>query len=454
MRMIGQIILLFCMSGFISTIYGDADTVRQGLDRLLEQVQELRRNDSQLDQQREQKFLKSRDQQVQLLDQAEKEQQRLQAESERFEKIFHDNEIDLQSLETVYRQRVGNLVELSGVMRQSAEHLYSKLDTSFIGLHVGDWRDQLAVIKNSRGLPAVEDIERLWELFLRQILVQSQQLRFDAEVIYADGRSKQHEVVNIGPFTAIAEGQFLSYLPESRRFVMLDRQPASRYLKAAQSYTDQTGGIVSVPLDPSRGVLLSLLISSPTIAERIEQGGLVAYLILVIGIIGVLLSAARIFSLSRAARAIKIQAADPAHNSDNPLGRIFSVYRDNINAGLETLELKLDEKIIGEATRFDRGISILKVFAIIAPMLGLLGTVTGMIETFQSITLFGTGDPKLMSSGISQALVTTALGLIVAIPIMLLHTYISTESRNLKEILEEQSVGLMAEYARIKDTEK
>ena len=87
------------------------------------------------------------------------------------------------------------------------------------------------------------------------------------------------------------------------------------------------------------------------------------------------------------------------------------------------------------------------MFANTATLLGLLGTVTGMIATFQSITLFGTGDPKLMAGGISQALITTVLGLIAAIPLLLLHNFVATRSKDLVQILEERSAGMVASRA-------
>jgi biopolymer transport protein ExbB len=133
--------------------------------------------------------------------------------------------------------------------------------------------------------------------------------------------------------------------------------------------------------------------------------------------------------------------------ADNPLGRVLRVYEENQSADVEKLGLKLDEAILKETPALERGIMLLKVLSVVAPLLGLLGTVTGMIKTFQAITLFGTGDPKLMAGGISEALVTTVLGLVTAIPLLLLHSVVSTRSKNLVQVLDEQSVGLVAERA-------
>jgi biopolymer transport protein ExbB len=131
----------------------------------------------------------------------------------------------------------------------------------------------------------------------------------------------------------------------------------------------------------------------------------------------------------------------------NPLGRVLAVYHQNRGIDTETLELKLDEAILKDTPALQRGLVTIRVLAVIAPMLGLLGTVTGLIETFQSITLFGTGDPRLMAGGISQALVTTVLGLGAAIPLILMHSALNTRSKRLLAVLEEQSAGLIARHA-------
>ena len=440
------------MSG--SAVYANTELNDKTLRELLEQVRQLRRDDEQANWQRERQFTESRDQQQKLLEQARQENRELEKRSETLETGFQSNEVELQSLETIYKQRVGSLIELSGVMRRAAGQLHSQLSDTFLSLQIEQWDQKLMALKSNSGLPTVEEIEMLWDLFLQYLVVQAKGFRLNTDIIYADGDSREHEIVSVGGFTAFAEGRFLSYLPETRKFVMLDRQPAAHYLSAADDFINHDSSeasVIPVPIDPSRGVLLSLLVSSPTLLDRLHQGGLIAYIILIIAVIGVLLSVERIVVLGRVTRAVRTQARNPDQVGNNPLGRVFSTYKNCINLSVETLELKLEEAIIGELPKLNRGLATLKVFAVIAPLLGLLGTVTGMIETFQAITLFGTGDPKLMSSGISQALVTTALGLMVAIPIILFHVYLGIKSRSIREVLEEQSAGLMAEYAHARE---
>ena len=200
-------------------------------------------------------------------------------------------------------------------------------------------------------------------------------------------------------------------------------------------------------VDPSRGQLLSLLIQAPGLGERIQQGGYVGYTIIGMGVIGLLIAVWRLVFLQGAGRRIRAQLQNSRANGDNALGRIMAVYEQHQTGNLEALALKLDEAIMRESPILERYQNILKVFAAVAPLLGLLGTVVGMIITFQQLTLFGTGDPKLMAGGISQALITTVLGLIVAIPLVLLHSVVSSSSQGLVEILEEQSAGLIARRA-------
>ena len=133
--------------------------------------------------------------------------------------------------------------------------------------------------------------------------------------------------------------------------------------------------------------------------------------------------------------------------TNNPLGRVLKAAEDNQGADTESLELKLDEAILKESPKINSGLSLLKIIAMVAPLLGLLGTVTGMIIVFQAITIYGAGDPKAMAGGISSALVTTVLGLVVAIPTLLLHTLLSGKAKKLLHILEEQSAGIIAERA-------
>jgi len=271
--------------------------------------------------------------------------------------------------------------------------------------------------------------------------------RFDSEVILPGGSISDAEIVRVGVFNAITEDYFLKFIPETQSLQVLARQPAGRFRSMANDLFDLEEGFTAMAVDPSKGQILGLLIQTPGIGERINQGGFVGYLIILIGLLGVAMSLWRMKYLKDEGDAINRQLKSSEPSNDNSLGRILSIYKENQGIDPETLELKVDEAILREVPQLEKYHSIIKVFAAVAPLMGLLGTVVGMIVTFQALTLFGTGDPKLMAGGISQALVTTMLGLIVAIPLVFLHSVLTSWSTSLIEILEEQSAGLIAKNA-------
>ena len=266
-------------------------------------------------------------------------------------------------------------------------------------------------------------------------------------MILPGGSISDAEIVRVGVFNAITEDYFLKFIPETQSLQVLARQPAGRFRSMADDLFELEEGFTAMAVDPSKGQILGLLIQTPGIGERINQGGFVGYLIILIGLLGVAMSLWRMKYLKDEGDAINRQLKSSEPSNDNSLGRILSIYKENQGIDPETLELKVDEAILREVPQLEKYHSIIKVFAAVAPLMGLLGTVVGMIVTFQALTLFGTGDPKLMAGGISQALVTTMLGLIVAIPLVFLHSVLTSWSTSLIEILEEQSAGLIAKNA-------
>ncbi len=269
-------------------------------------------------------------------------------------------------------------------------------------------------------------------------------IQFKGSVIHPDGTRIEQTVIRVGSFNLISQSEYLNYQGETGQLLTLPRQPQNKYLSMASEVQSITSGYTSFGLDPSRGAILSKLIQAPSLGERLQQGGIVGYVIMTILFIGILIVLERIFTLQKETAKVKQQLKSEAIKEDNFLGRLIKVFKENKNKDLQTLELKMDESIVKSLPKIERGISTIKILAAIAPLMGLLGTVTGMIATFQSITLFGTGDPKLMAGGISTALVTTVLGLVCAIPLLLMHNFVATKSKGLIHILEEQCAGLIA----------
>jgi len=215
-------------------------------------------------------------------------------------------------------------------------------------------------------------------------------------------------------------------------------------MNGATNILDSGNNLFAFTIDPIRGQLISILGAAPNIIERAQQGGVIGYIIIGLGVFVVLFAIGRFFLLVIQDSKIQRQLKQLDKPEDNALGHILKVYHESKTEEIESLELKLSEVILREIPKINWGLSFLKITAAIAPLLGLLGTVTGMIITFQAITLFGAGDPKLMAGGISQALVTTVLGLSVAIPTLLLHNLVQSKANKITEIIEQESIALVA----------
>jgi len=417
------------------------------LDALLQQIREGGRAEREEDAKREAEFRAARDRQQSLLATARAEQAAEEARSAALEVDFEANEKRLPELEESLRERLGTLGELFGVVRQVAGDTFSFVTGSIVSAQFPDREAILKRLSKSKELPSIEELEDLWFVLQQEMTEAGKVVRFDATVVDADGSEERRPVVRIGTFNVISGGRYLQYVPETHQLTELARQPAKRHLSTLRDFEAATSGLHGVAIDPSRGSILSLLIQTPELGERIRQGGVVGYVIIVLGLVGFVIAVQRVVHLIGVTRRMKAEAGHDHPSDDNPLGRVLRVYERNAEVDVETLELKLDEAILAETPALERGNALIKVLSVASPLLGLLGTVTGMIQTFQVITLFGAGDPKLMAGGISQALVTTVLGLTVAIPLLLIHALVSGQSQAIIEVLEEQTAGIIARHA-------
>ncbi|MEQ8734697.1 MAG: MotA/TolQ/ExbB proton channel family protein [Rhodospirillaceae bacterium] len=419
----------------------------QSLQELLGRVQQGRTTDNRANENRISEFQQQKANQQRLLNEAKAAVVREENLSEQLEASFQENEIRLAELEAVLEERLGAFGELFGVVRQVAGDTRGQLRQSLISSQYPGREDAIDQLAQSTELPQMEQLITLWSTLTQEAIAQGQVVRYQAPVVTVDGNEEVDTVVRIGPFTALSDGKFVDYLPETQRLTELARQPGAMFVNAGEDTYNAQSGVVTAAVDPSRGALLGLLVQTPSLQERIDQGGLVGYVIITLLVLGVALALVRIVSLSLTGAKVSAQKKSSSANTNNPLGRIMQTYEQNRGMDVENLQLKLDDAILKELPSLERGLSTIKVLAAISPMLGLLGTVTGMIETFQAITLFGTGDPKMMAGGISQALITTVLGLVAAIPLILLHSIASGRSKAVIEVLEEQSAGIIASHA-------
>ncbi|MGY8814874.1 MAG: MotA/TolQ/ExbB proton channel family protein [Gammaproteobacteria bacterium] len=452
---ISQLFLMLCLAGMNVSAQGSL----ANLDDLLKSVQEGTFKENTQNKAREQQFIQNKGRQQQLLQDANRERTALEADSARMEGEFEANEISLADLRLQLEARMGSLKELFGVLQQAAGDAKGNFEGSLTNIEYPERSAFLTSLAEKMGstteLASLEEIEQLWFELQREMTEQGKLKKFTTQVVTANGDPSTQEVTRIGVFNIIAGGKYLSYNDPASggtgAVVELQRQPQARYLNTVANTESASSGVVGFGMDPSRGQLLGMLVQSPNLRERIDQGGTVGYIIIGLGILGAIIAILRLLQLMVVSAQVAAQRRNPGKASiKNPLGRVLSVYQNAKGVDLESLELRLGEAVLKETPKLQRFNMMIKVIGVVAPLMGLLGTVTGMIITFQAITLFGAGDPKMMAGGISQALITTVLGLVVAIPMVLLHTLVAGRSKALVEILEEQATGMVAEYSEKK----
>jgi biopolymer transport protein ExbB len=423
----------------------------QTLDDLARTVREAATTEARINEEREARFVRERDNQSQLLADARAELASENGRADRLRVEYDQNERALADLETTLAERMGNLGELFGVVRQSAGDVQAALDDSMVTAQMTGRTQFLFELAQRRELPTVPELRQLWSAMVTEIAESGKVVRFAAPVERTTGEKDRLEIVRLGVFNAVSDGIFLDWDTSKSRenFIELGRQPARRHAAMARDLQGAgEGDIVAMSVDFTRGQILRAVVQSKTPMERVrEDGGPVGYVIIGVGLFGLLLCIWKALALFSTGGKISRQMKNKDAIKSNPLGRVLAVYSDNPVVDLETLELKLDEAILRETAPIEKGLSFIKVLYVVAPLLGLLGTVVGMISTFQMITLFGTSDPRMMAGGISTALVTTVLGLTVAIPLTLFHSFLQGKAKALIQVLEEQAAGMIARIA-------
>ncbi|MEM9172826.1 MAG: MotA/TolQ/ExbB proton channel family protein [Pseudomonadota bacterium] len=426
------------------------------LSDLLRQIERGQTQDSAEARRREAEFNSRKSEQQTLLNTARNERTAAERRGAALEKTFEDNNVLLAQKEAELNEALGELKELFGVLQTATGDAQSVFGSSLTNLQYADREDFLVKLggkmASSTNLASIEEIEQLWFELQREVVESGKIARFTTDVITAEGDVESADVVRLGNFSLVGPGGFLEFKPnvgEDGVVQALPRQPQGRYTSAAAAvYNAAPGDTVVTGLDPTRGGVLATLVDTKGPMERISDGGVVGYCIIALGLIGLAIALFLLLSLTAANSKVSSQLKNiGTPKDDNALGRVLQAYTSNKSVDTETLELKLNEAVLKEVPKINRGLLIVKVISVVAPLAGLLGTVTGMIQTFQVITLYGAGDPKLMAGGISQALMTTVLGLVVAIPMVLLHTILSGRAKRLLSILQEQSAGLIAEHS-------
>lgn len=370
----------------------------------------------------------------------------LQAQADRLSERFGANENRLARLEEQLRLETGSLGEMFGVVRQNAKELQATLSGSVTGVDSQNFSSMIEQIVAAQALPSMKQLVGLWQAMQEEIIASGEIRSGPITVIDGEGRRHQADAVRIGALALMTNQGYMSWDNHRQDAVAYLQQPKPS-VKAATLSALLDGKTEFMVLDPARGLLFEQLALTPTLKQRLEAGGVIGNIILVLLAVGLIIGFYRGVSLAVTRQRIKQQLKISQPLANNPLGRVLSVYQQEKQRSVEALELRLLEAVVDEQTGLEKGLSMLKLLAALAPMLGLLGTVTGMIETFQVITQFGNGDPKVMAGGISMALVTTVLGLVAAMPLLLAHNILSSQAETIRTILEKQGIGLVAEQA-------
>ncbi|UPR31526.1 MotA/TolQ/ExbB proton channel family protein [Vibrio crassostreae] len=433
---------LLCITSISFSAFSASDTTAQ----LVNKAKSESRTQASHNVVREADFKKTEQELKAIKAQLEAKRTSIQGATDVLTQTFSDNENKLARLEEKLRLETGSLGELFGVVRQNAKELGAELSSTVNSVDRAEHTATVDQIIEAKSLPSMPQLTGLWMSMVEQIQASSELSKSQIAFINGEGNTQIVDAYRLGSIGLITDQGYVSWNTQREDAIAYLKQPSNGPTLASLS-TLANGDVSNVVVDPSRGFMLEQLALTPSLTDRLQAGGVVGKVILGLLAIGLIIALVRGISLAIARQKIRGQLKNPEQAGDNPLGRVLAVYNKEQNQTVEALELRLLEAVVDEQTHLEKGLSMLKLLAALAPMLGLLGTVTGMIETFQVITQFGNGDPKVMAGGISMALVTTVLGLVAAMPLLLAHNILSTQAENIRNILEKQGIGLVAEQA-------
>ncbi|EIA4707446.1 MotA/TolQ/ExbB proton channel family protein [Vibrio cholerae] len=423
-------------------------SVANASNSLVQQATQEKAQQQQHNQQREAGFVQTAQELQAAKAELLAERNRLQKEADQLSSQFSDNENTLARLEETLRLETGSLGEMFGVVRQNAKELQSELDQSVTGVEPRAHQQSIDDVVAAKTLPSMAQLRGLWQAMSEEIRASGQVQTTEIQWLNGQGETQTVPALRLGSLGLISEQGYVKW-DNARQQALSYQQLPSDFPTFSHIRTLVDGDVVTMKVDPSRGVLLEQLALTPTLSQRLQAGGVIGNVILVLLGVGLIIALYRGAILATLRQKIKAQLKNPEQPGNNPLGRILAVYNKEQQRSVEALELRLLEAAVDEQNHLETGLSMLKLLAALAPMLGLLGTVTGMIETFQVITQFGNGDPKVMAGGISMALVTTVEGLIAAIPLLLAHNILSAQAETIRNILEKQGIGLVAQQAEL-----
>jgi len=425
------------------------------LAELLSNVEQDRVTQSAEHREREQRFQQQANQQQQILEETTARIEQENALNAELTSTFDANQLIIAERREALRTARADLNELLGTIQGVAGDFRSIFENSLISAQY-DGREEflddfISRVASDTEQVRIDEIERFWYFMQQEMVESGKVVTYDAMVSLPSGEQSTRTITRIGSFNAVSNGDYLSYTGAIGHLQVLPRQPAADVVGRAIALETSTGGMQRVGIDPTGalgGSMMANLINFPTAAEQVrDNSGVIGFMIIGIGAIAVLVALIRSFILTLVAAKVNAQVKSDKANKNNPLGRVLLVAESNPNVDTETLELKLGEAILQETPALERFLTLIKIISTIAPLMGLLGTVTGMIQVFQQITVYGAGDPTIMAGGISMALMTTVLGIVAAIPAILMHSWVKSKSDRIIHIMEEQATGIIAKKA-------
>lgn len=422
---------------------------------LLDLVEQDRVSESAEYRQRIQEFEQNVNRQQEILDTTLQRVATEEALGNQLSDNFEANEIIIRDKTAILRDRRGDLNELFGTLQGVAGDFMSNFEDSLISAQYPGRTEYIEAFIEKAGSTtaqlAIPEIERFW-FFMQQEMTESARVsKYNGDVALSNGDTVNRSITRVGSFNSISEGEYLSYNGDIGHLQVLPRQPSAAVMASARALESATSGFTRVGIDPTGGVggqVMANLVNFPTVEEQVRNNsGIIGFIIIGVGVVGILLGFFRLIVLTLVSMKVRSQLKSDKPSKNNPLGRVLLVAESNPSADTETLELKLGEAILQETPALESLLTLIKMVATIAPLGGLLGTVTGMITVFQQITVYGAGDPTIMAGGISVALMTTVLGIVVAIPTIFMHTVVKSRADNIIHILEEQATGMIAQKA-------
>jgi len=350
---------------------------------------------------------------------------------------------------------------IEGTVRTSAKQMRKRALNSPVTAERPARLQELEALLDTNRFPGLESIQALTEMWFLE-LAASGEVRSNLNVCIApDGSEKQGTVTRLGTL-----GAFFSNNDGNTSFL---RPSVSGKLEmVAGDFNDAVAGAkdfamgqrVDAPMDFSGGEVFKRFGDESGFLSSIQNGGLLVWPILLVGFLGFVLAGERLFSLSRIRTCpdcqmgkamewavkgdLKRCASCLGTKGNTPTCRVLKHVVLHSGGTLVSMEKGLQESILQELPRLERFLPTINILAAVAPLLGLLGTVTGMIGTFQVITIFGTGDARMMSGGISEALITTQLGLAVAVPLTLMHHFLERKVDRMVADMEEKGTTLVS----------